>query len=158
MSGGQVSAEAEHYFATAQNGSSHSWSLVTGVSAASGSQCMGTPEWGYAWPNTATNPSLDFKVNFTTTGQFYLHVKAEGASGTADTAFVAIDGAVNASYIDINTTNYGWTTFNLGNVATAGVKMITFYPRSDGFRLDKFVISTSATTPTGNGPAESPIN
>jgi hypothetical protein len=158
MASGAVSVDAEHYFATSQNGSSHYWGLVSGVSAASGNQCMETPEWSYTWGNTGYNPRIDFKVNLNTTGQFYLHVKAEGASGTADTCFVGINDTANASYIDINTTNYGWTTFNLGNISTSGVKTINFWPRTDGFRLDKFVISTSATTPTGTGPAESALN
>jgi hypothetical protein len=167
MASGSASVEAEHYYAINNQGSTDAWTLKTAVTQASGSQCMeisgGTD--GNSWTtNVATTaPKMDYKVNFTTTGQFYLHVKADansGGVGANDSCWVGIDGVVNATYIDIAdaANTYGWTTFNLGTVSSTGVKTVTIYGREDGFRLDKMVISSSATTPTGNGPSESVLN
>jgi endoglucanase len=166
MASGQVVVEAEHYFAKSTTGvtTGDSWNLVSGVSQASGNQCMEVgPENNSMWTSnvSTTSPRLDFKVNFTTSGQFYVHIKADstGGSGNADSCWVGVDGTTNASYVDIadapNT--YGWTTFNLGSIAS-GMKTINFWAREDGFRLDKLVISQSVTAPTGMGPAESTLN
>jgi hypothetical protein len=166
MASGAVSVEGEHYFSTTANGSTtDSWTVKTGITPASGGQCMEVgPENGTAWTAnvTTTSPRLDFKVNFTSTGTFYLHVKADsfGGSGIADSCWAGIDGVMNATMLDIadapNT--WGWATLNLGNVSTTGIKTINIWGREDGFRLDKLVISTSSTLPTGMGPAESVLN
>jgi len=162
MSNNQVVIEAEHFHVKAQNGSTDNWNLLSNGSA-SGGQCMELgPENGSSWTANigTTSPRVDFRVNFTSTGTFYMHIKADngGNSGTGDTCFGGIDNTPNtANLFDFNdaSNNWGWVSKQIITVNSTGVKTVSVWGREDGLRLDKIVINKTATTPTGTGPAES---
>jgi hypothetical protein len=159
MSGGRAVMEAEHYHLLETNGSVHNW-LVASNALASGGECMAvTPDVAYEWDSPiGYAPRLDFRVNFTTTGTFYIHVRGDaGAGGTgSDSVYAGIDNALVPSYdFDDNQNAWSWRTQGIA-VNTTGQHIVSLWAREDGFCADKIVVSTSATPPTGNGPAESP--
>jgi hypothetical protein len=164
MSGGTVVMEAENYTVYDQNSSSHTWSSV-GVSGISGGTAMQLPDWSYQWdPSgvaTSFSPLLSYNINFTTTGTFYVFIRADdaGGAGNDNSCWAGIDGTPISSYFDFPTSANSWIWVSKQvTVSTTGAHTFTVWGREDGFRFDKIVISKSSTAPSGNGPAESPYN
>jgi len=162
MSGGVASIEGEHFFASSVAGvtTGDSWTQLAATQA-SGGQCMTVgPDNGSFWTSnvTTTSPRLDFMVNFTTTGTFFLHIRGDASDGAADSCWGGRDGVQLTTLFDFAETanTWGWQSVSLGSVP-AGIHTINVWAREDGFRLDKLVISTSSTLPTGAGPAESAL-
>ena len=111
------------------------------------------------------SPRLDFLVNFNRTGTHYVWVRGVGLTTGDDSVHVGIDGVgvASADRIPGFTPTASWRANTLDgvvatvNVDTAGEHTINVWMREDGFRLDKLLLTTSASyTPTGAGPAESP--
>jgi hypothetical protein len=70
--------------------------------------------------------------------------------------FAAVDDVLIAAYdFDDPGGLWGWRQQSV-QIASAGRHIISILAREDGFRLDKLVISSSATSPIGSGPPESP--
>jgi len=170
MAGNVVAVEAEHFFATSTSGvtTGDSWT-VQSAGAASGGQCMmigpdntNTHYWNSATTVPSQTPKVDYKVNITTAGTYYLHVKGDAPDGNGDSYFGAIDGSIKSalytgSAFSITPNTWGWSTISLGSV-TAGIHTITIMGREDGLKIDKLQITNSATAPTGMGAAESALN
>jgi hypothetical protein len=162
MSGGVASVEGEHWFVNSTTGvtTGDSWSQAA-AAPASGGQCMVVgPDNGNSWTTnvTTTSPRLDFKVNFTA-GTFFLHIRGDGSDGANDSCWGGRDGTLLTTIYDFPevVNSWAWRSVSLGSV-TAGIHTINVWGREDGFRLDKIVINTSSTAPTGAGPAESALN
>lgn len=159
MSDGTVVFEAEHYHELAANGSQHTWEL-TSDALASGGECMRVnPEYGYQWTTpVGYAPELSFRVNFTSTGTFYLNLKGDAGSGGggSDSCFVGVDDSAAPVYdFDDAAGVFGWRQQTL-SVTTTGSHVVSVWASEDGFCADKIVISAEATLPSGAGPAESP--
>jgi hypothetical protein len=162
MSGGVASVEGEHYFRIVTTGvtTGDTWNPFA-AGAASGGQAMQVgPDNGSFWTSnvTTTAPMLEFKVNFTA-GSFFLHLRGDASNGSNDSCWGGIDGVLNATLFDYPETSgsWAWRTVSLGSIA-AGIHNVNVWAREDGFILDKVVITTSSTAPTGAGPAESVLN
>lgn len=158
MTDGTVSMEAEHFQLQLLNGSQHAWGAASNE-LASGAQCMHVgPDVAYQWGNpVGFAPQLQFRVNFTTTGTFYVNLR--GAAGTAgsgsDSCFAAIDDQLSTAYdFDDQANTYGWRQQAL-SVSTTGTHVVSIWPSEDGFCVDKIVVSADSTLPTDTGPAES---
>lgn len=164
-SGGLVSIEAEHYSATVSR-ASHSWSVAADGNASGGSLVTASPNnntninTGY----TTGSPELDFQVQFTTTGTYYVWLRGSGATADDDSAHAGIDGTGPASADRISSfgSSLTWSKSTMdGPVATIvvsspGIHTVNVWMREDGFRLDKLVLTTSSSyTPSGAGPTES---
>jgi hypothetical protein len=114
---------------------------------------------------TTNSPRLDFKVNFQTTGTYYVWIRGSGPTGNDDSCHAGIDGAAPTSADRISGfgTQFVWSKSTLDgsaariNVTTPGKHVINLWMREDGFRVDKLVLTTSSTyTPFDVGPAQSP--
>jgi hypothetical protein len=153
MSGGTVSMEAENYDAKfAATGSTDAWSNNAGVM-----ECL--PNDNTTWTTNvhATAPRMEYKVNFTTTGTFYLHVKAAGANGGDDSVHAGLDGAVVDDTIAVNATNVlSWAHGTAFTVSSTGLHTVIVYAREDGVRVDQVIVNQSSGTPTWTG--QSPRN
>ena len=169
---GIVSLEAEHYTHNESPRTGHSWELQTD-GAASGGEAM------QALPNTQTtgspyepgNPRLDFNVDFVKTGTHYIWTRGMAptvpATGNNDSVHAGLDTNMVATSDNITGfgASYGWSRDTMDgvddaafDVTPAGQHVVNYWMREDGFVFDKVVLTTSGTyTPTGNGPAESPI-
>jgi hypothetical protein len=165
-SNGQVVMEAEH-FVTNTPRSSHTWDLTANTSASNGQVMVANPNsnvtinTGY----TTTSPQLDFPVQFTTPGTYYVWVRAIGPSGNDDSCHAGLDGNAMASADRMGSfsTTLSWSRATLDgpvasiNVASAGVHVFNLWMREDGVRIDRILLTTnSGYTPSGAGPAESP--
>ncbi|MBO0948757.1 M14 family zinc carboxypeptidase [Fibrella forsythiae] len=167
---GQVVFEAEN-FKTAVVGTGtaagRTWSSVA-VGTASGGQAMAASGTGINLQNSLVGPRLDYSVNFTTTGTYYVWVRmAAGTSGTTDDSFhLGLDGTavtLNPNTSNYNNGNTAWTWIKAAGttafkvvVSTPGSHTLNLWMREDGTRVDKFILTTRSTyTPTGTGPTSS---
>jgi len=167
-SGGQVVIEAEHFDQTISR-SSHNWLLNTSQTGFSGSGYM------EALPNTGANintgytttsPEFIFKVQFTTTGTYYVWVRGAALSGSDDSCHAGLDGVgpASADRIDGFGTDWTWKRDTMDSapamlvINTTGLHTIHLWMREDGLRVDRVLLrkSSSSTPPSGQGPAESP--
>ncbi len=164
MSGGTVVMEAEHYHAKTTNGSSDSWYELY-ISGISGNKCLEIgPDDDTVWTSNPQNsaPRLDYYVNFTSTGTFYLFVRGDAglkSISTSDTCHAGVDNTPIGTFYDFDDYGgtWGWRVQTV-NVNTTGIHTVSIWGREDGFRIDKIVVSTSSSPPSGNGPSESPTN
>jgi hypothetical protein len=123
---------------------------------------IGTPALGTV---PAGSPRMDYKVQFTNTGTFYVWVRGVGDSGGAsanDSVFVGFDGALTTRLTGFaGGQGYTWGNAPVGDsgpiaVNTAGNHVINVWMREDGFAADKILlVSDSGFTPSGAGPMES---
>ena len=166
-SGGLVTFEAEHYDARVDQGGS-SWTPYAGpVAGASGTALEAGPNTGLKVDSNVVGnaPRLDFKVNFSSPGTYYVWLRGEGPDAGSDSVHVGIDGAepTTASALTLGGLNeFRWSNIRQTGgyaaitVATAGVHTVNVWMREDGVVFDKLLLTTSPTyAPTGNGPAES---
>ena len=168
-SAGQVVIEAEHYDAKlARNG--QDWTPVLSPSGYAGAGAL------QALPNSGVikdtgyvgaSPELIYNVNFTTTGTYYVWIRGSAASGTDDSLHAGLDGTGPASADRLSSfTSSGWVwkrdTMDAAPatlvIATPGSHTICLWMREDGLKVDRILLrtSSSATAPSGGGPAESP--
>ena len=163
-----VSMEAENYSQNVSQGG-YAWTAVN-PAGYSGSGALETT------PNSGTNidinfvgnsPRLDYTVNFTQAGTYYVWVRGIGATDTDDSLHVGLDGAALTSSDRItgfqNSMAWAWSNNTMDgpvatvNVTSAGVHTVNVWMREDGFIFDKLVlVADGAYVPTGTGPAESP--
>jgi hypothetical protein len=158
MSGNVVSMEAEAFHGTTQNGSSDSWSDSSNAQASAGLAMLIGPDSGTMWTSSVSSsaPRLDFNVNFTTSGTFYMHVRADAPNGAGDSCYGGVDGSVNTSHYDFpdNPATWGWITKPIV-IGAAGTHTVHLWSREDGLRADKIVIDANPAPPVGSGPPQS---
>jgi len=168
---GIVSLEAEHFTHNESPRSSHSWTLRTDGSASGGEAMEVTPNNQTSnEPYEPNHPRLDFRVNFVKTGTHYIWTRGMApnvpASGNNDSVHSGLDTNIIATADRITGFNasYGWSKSTMDapdasfDVTPTGDHVVNYWMREDGFVFDKFVLTTSGSyTPTGNGPAESPV-
>ncbi|HYC72511.1 MAG TPA: chondroitinase-B domain-containing protein [Opitutaceae bacterium] len=163
MSGNTVVMEAEHASSRAAGGGK-SWTDVT-QSDASGAASNNAVQ---ALPNSGTTAGApgaatcraDYAISVPggAASTFYVHIRARGPSGSDDSVFLSLNGSTS-SYQQFNTTSaLGWKTANSTITLPAGATTLSVWMREDGTILDKIVVSSNSTLPTGTGPAESPRN
>lgn len=161
MSNGQVVMEAENEDGQAINGSNHYWSSCS-HSGISGGCMEAVGDYGYTFNDAVAtfSPRLDYKVNFTSTGTFHVWIRGDNGNGSPDTGnscWAGIDNTVIGTphTFAVNSDVWGWTSQTI-NVTSTGIHTLNVWIREDGFQIDKIVVKTSSTAPTGNGPSESP--
>jgi hypothetical protein len=162
MVDGQVVMEAENYHDRAPSSTgADSWYKGYASNISGGGYIeVGPMDGGDSWTQNveATAPRVDYRVNFTQTGRFYIHVRGDagdGAEHTSESVYAGLDGVATPQYaFALQGGVWGWLSQPV-EVAKTGIHTVHLYGREDGFRADKIVVSTSATSPTGNGPAES---
>ncbi len=166
-SAGQVVIESEHYDAKVPRGGKD-WSLQTSVSGSAGTGYLQalpntgvTIDTGY----TTTSPEISFNVQFTTTGTYYVWIRGSAANGNDDSLHAGLDGAAISSADRISGfRSWTWKRDTLDQapatlvISSPGIHTIHLWMREDGVRVDRLLLRTnsSATAPSGTGPAESP--
>lgn len=159
MTAGQVVFEAEHPHVVT-NTDSDAWSTL-GLAEVSGGECMEIgPDDTSDWTTDPffNAPRLDYLAQFEAAGTYYVHIRGDAgvsSEGFSDSCYASIDGAVTDWYrFEVVGGTWGWATKPI-DVASEGVHLVSILAREDGFRVDKIVVSSSETAPTGNGPDES---
>lgn len=165
-SGGQVVMEAEHCTSTAAGtgtAAGGTWQEISDVAGASGTVMQALPNNGVATDTGTNGPRLDFKVDFHTTGTYYIFLHMpHHASGQDDSLNVGLDGTLVNANLGNTTGSWRWRTTNpttVGlNITTPGVRTFNVWMREDGCIVDKVILTTySAFTLPGTdlGPTES---
>jgi hypothetical protein len=158
QNGAEVVIEAENYNSNVQVASPHQWTEATAASDYSGSGYM-TP-----LPNQGTNCSssvgscgakMDYNVILTTTGSYYVHFRINAGNGRDDSVNWGFNGVhVEQLHTNPDTDSWAWDTSNTTVNLGAGEHTLNIWMREDGQKLDKIVVSTSSSPPSGSGPAE----
>lgn len=164
-SGGQVVMEAEHATASAAGtgtAAGSAWQEISGIAGASGTVMQALPNSGVATDTGTYGPRLDFKVDFHTTGTYYIFLHLGTQAGTDDSVNVGLDGTLVNANLGNTTGSWRWRTTNPTtvalNIATPGVRTFNIWMREDGCVVDKIILTTNSTfTLPGSdlGPAES---
>lgn len=169
-SGGQVTLEAEHRSANiARSGATWALeSLTPGYSGTGYLKALPNAGTSYATGYGPSSPELQYLVNFTTTGIYYVWIRGQGISTNDDMLHAGYDG--NATILAKTITSsaflntFGWNNKrNTGSkayvdISTPGIHLVQLWMGEDGFMVDKIWLTTNitATAPSGVGPAESP--
>lgn len=193
---GLVAAEAEHFFENVNNDRPRAWyftstDVTPGVkpdpdpnhaASASGGAYMeilpdtrvthDDPLKDGLLSHTDKKPTLRFKVRFSTTGKYWVWVRAYSTGGEDNGVHVGLDGQwpASGSKLQFCSGKNAWTWSSAQRdsdgpcgkrntsfivVENAGEHLVEFGMREDGFEFDKFVLTTDANyTPSGAGPAE----
>jgi hypothetical protein len=162
MSSNQVVMEAEHYTTKVAAGGAD-WTFFTDATAVGGA----TDNAIRSLPNTGVGTSapgpnvtrVDYRFNIPTGSvtTFYVHLRTRAATTTDDSVWASIDGSTTTyQQIGSSTTGYAWKSSNSSYTIPAGVHTLTIWMREDGDIVDRIVLKSSSTPPTGTGPAESP--
>lgn len=160
--GGTVVFEGEHFDSNISR-NNHTWTNGSDANAV-GATFINTKNDGLIFtpPNSAETQYL---INFSTTGTYYVWLRGYAPSGSSNAIGVGLDGAPTTTPVNWQATgSWVWDDTDLNgatvkiNVASAGAHMFSIWERKDGTKLDRIVLSTSPTKPTGTGPAESQRN
>lgn len=164
-SSGQVVMEAEHFTSSAVGtgtASAQTWQETTGPSGASGTVMTALPNTGVGTLNGTNGPRLDFKVDFHTTGTYYVFLHIPTAPGSDDSVTIGLDGTLVQSDLGNTIGSWRWRTTNPAtvglNITSPGVRTFNVWMREDGCIVDKIILTTNASftlAGTNLGPTES---
>lgn len=157
--------EAEHYSAMTAP-SSHNWVPDYTLDFTGESAMLAQPDTGEQVPLVAS-PSLDYQVNFLTTGTHYIWVRGRAPNADGDMIHIGLDGTLpttsDALLLPIN--SWGWRRVTADGpvasfvVAATGVHTLQVWMGEDGVVVDKILLTTDPNyIPTGAGPVESLTN
>lgn len=165
MSSGEVVMEAEHFHAKSSNGSSDSWQEKNDSNMSGGKGMEVAPvannnEWSAYGGVASTSPRMDFNVNFTSTGQFWIFVRGDAGAGSPESdnsCWAGLDGDVFGTHFSFAGASgvRGWSSQGPININATGNHVISLWAREDGFIADKIVVKNNQNAISGSGPAES---
>ena len=157
--------EAENHATMTPRGD-HNWVPDYTLDHTGDSAMRAQPDTGGAVA-LADSPSLDFRVNFLTTGTHYIWVRGRAPDGDGDLIHVGLDGNVPASSdaLVMPTGAWGWRRMTADgpvaslNAPSTGEHTLQIWMGEDGVIVDKILLTTDPNyIPSGAGPAESLTN
>ena len=167
---GLVVMEAESFTGSAAGtgrASGHAWTAVSNGQASGGTAMQALPKNGLNVGDSADGPRLDFDVEFSTPGTYYVWVRLKTTGWGTTSAHAGLDG-VPASYGRGGIASVGlwvWNNvvlFRSGDarvsvkVPAAGRHTVNVWMREAGVEVDKVILSADARfSPRDDGPAES---
>jgi hypothetical protein len=145
------------------------WTRVSSPAGASGEAAMQVlPNGGTSFGSStfpSTSPRMSYPVQFAAAGTFTVWTRGFGATTADDSAHAGLDGALVATARDLTfgaLNRWAWSDRQLGGavatitVPSAGLHTIDIWMREDGAAIDKLILTRTAISPSGTGPAESP--
>ena len=111
----------------------------------------------------ANSPRLDYQVQITNPGRYYVNVRGIGVSGTADSVHVGVDGVVLSGTGGVRIPTAGgaarWGTRDtlsgqrvFIDIAAPGLYTINIWGREDGTLIDGVQFTSDPSEPTGATP------
>lgn len=162
MSANSVSMEAEHANSRIAGGGKN-WTDVTesGASGAASNnaiQALTNSGVTAGAPGTATcRADYQISVPAGAAATFSVHIRSRGPSTSDDSIYLSLNGSTSAFQQFVATGSLAWKTATSTITLSAGsTTTLSVWMREDGTLIDKIVVSSSSTLPTGTGPAESP--
>jgi endo-1,4-beta-xylanase len=162
-SSGQVVMEAENYtdyFPGTGSFASYSWVSDSSIADASGgSHMVASPNSGGQAPADEESPKMGYFVNFSTSGIYYVWVRRAAQGGNDDSCQIAMDSGSIIEWSYGGGSTFDWVKASATFSVSKGAHIFKVGMREDGARVDKIVLTTSSSfTPSGQGPAQSPIS
>ncbi len=164
-SGSLISIEAENYWSKVSQGG-HDWTLVFPVGYSGSGAMQSTPNNGTNQniDYLITSPRMDYQVDFSQTGTYYVWVRGTGLSEADDSVHIGLNGAAVSSsdrmYGFLPSWTWSQSTMD-GPVATVtipsiGKHTVNVWMREDGFIIDKVILLKTSSCPTcvGTAPVE----
>jgi hypothetical protein len=168
MSDTEVVLEGEHFASTSAVGTGNSWSVTSisgGVASGDEVVALGPVNPTDFWTDVATVPTvaprLVYSVNLTQSATYYVFIRGNDPDGVSggDSCWAGFDNVpMSMTYFDFDDDAATWSWKSQSISLGAGVHTFHIWGREDGLRVDKIVINTTGTAPTGLGPAESARN
>lgn len=167
--------EAEH-FHNSQTQGGQSWVQDATLDYSGDGTMVAQPDSGSRIDvDIATaSPSLNFRVNFLTTGTHYVWVRGLAADMSGDSIHIGLDNVQFDSAARLQVTNGDWQIANTDmewtrrteegtiasiNVTQTGEHTLNIWMHEDGVIVDKLLLTTDPDyIPTGAGPTESLTN
>ncbi|MEM9418111.1 MAG: LamG-like jellyroll fold domain-containing protein [Planctomycetota bacterium] len=168
--GGEVVMEAENYTSLTPGtgiGSGSTWNTTTTNSPSGGTALIAEPNSGANMGGGPNGPRLDYEITFNTPGTYRVWVRMIGPSGSDDSVHVGLDGVCiskGGGYGLSYGSRSAWAweddvasgASNISfDIPSAGTYTFNVWMREDGTLIDKIVLNTSASEPSGSGPVES---
>ncbi len=157
---GQLVLEAES--ATTTEVAGQGWLTQTAQSGYAGdSYLQALPDVGQRLEEAANSPQAQFTVNIQTPGDYTVWARGMAPDAGGDSLLLALDGDGSGNGpLTGFTEAWGWSKLTMDNAdasltLSSGVHELTAAMREDGLRLDKLLLTTDGSTPSGSGPAES---
>lgn len=148
---GFAAFECENFSANSPVRSGHSWTPGNAVAGFSGSGYMeALPGDGVTiTASPATNsPELQYSVNFTTTGTYYLWLRGHAIDGNSMTIHAGLDGSVATQMPLGQTGSWRWTNATLTSntpatvtIGSAGTHTLNLWMRDSGIKVDKIILT-----------------
>jgi len=153
------------------DGAQHEWVAESDDDAIGGTCLQALPETNttknseYAtYDPLKDSPKLDYRLNITKTGNYYVWMRSKGNSGN-NAIHVGIDGVANAASDKMNATSkrdFTWTKASKDaadarlNITSTGKHTLNVWMCEDGTKLDRILLTLDGGfTPSGDGPAVS---
>ena len=168
-SNGRIVIEAERYFSKRDGYGSLEGITWVDLTAGDTAYMQALPDGG---PGAGSNfesesPQLSYKINFSTTGIYYLWLKGMSKDSSSDSCHYGLDGsAISSSYDDSaqlsHNTVFTWLSKRGDGlrptivVPSVGLHMVDIWMREDGAKVDRVLLSTDADyNPETSEPEES---
>ena len=161
---GFTSFEAENFAAFVSHGSSAAWSTGSSVAGFSGTGYVeALPNVGLTIDNdwTTTSPELQYTINFSTPGTYYVWVRGYANVNTDASFHTGLDGVSDtAARMTLTQFNsWQWSNAVLSSAApavisvgAAGNHTFSIWMRDDGVRIDQVILTTNPNyTPEATG-------
>ncbi|MEL6253468.1 MAG: PKD domain-containing protein [Bacteroidota bacterium] len=160
----QVAIEAENFSRTIAgtgNAASTNWTEISETNASGGKAIQAGPNQGLWTGLNLFGPSVEYDIDFTKTGVYYVYVRSQGPTANDDSYHIGLNGSGLS-----NKSAYGmggsgpWSWQNLANddeqmqlnIQSVGKHTLNIWVREDGVQIDKIVIKKANGAPTGKGP------
>lgn len=162
---GQLVVEAENFIRLDNIDQTH-WPIATSLPDYSGTGYLtALPDLGRRYSLTDTlidQLERQYRVSFSTPGTYTVWVRAYAPNGAGDSLYVTLNEQPVQSMTGFAPRQWSWRTQD-GTpqpvtlvVTEPGQYLLKFWPREDGIRLDKILLTLDGTyIPQGVGPAES---
>ena len=163
---GSLIIDVEHFHASAPGTGSAAgsdWQLISDGTASNGQALEATGSGVNTGDNT-NGPRLDYNVNFSSSGTYYIWCRMIGPNSSDNSVHVGLNGTP-ATYggtgLNAGSTSWAWENQVGGtvvsmNVPSAGNHTLNIWMREDGVKIDKLILSDNPSfTPSGLGGPES---
>ncbi len=164
--------EAEHCVATVPSSDgSIEWEKQTNPAGFAGEGSMATPDRGAVNdPFSPTAARLDYALNFTRKGRYFLWIRANGNNDGGASIHAGFGLKPEDWGLNLRTGNgrYAWTRTKPIQIDTPGTYLFSIWMREDGAMVDRFLFTANEkyepspdqrapdNTMIGEGPAETP--
>ena len=133
------------------------WSVKSASDASNGKYVVVTNGNTYSVPSDIAANRVRFTVNTTAAGAFKMFARIKAPSGLDDSYFVRVNGGSWYAWSRglAGVAGFDWKAYPKNNISLkAGTNTIDFAYREDGTLLDKIMLTTTSTVPSGTGGAD----